>query len=233
MTLDFIQIYYADDQLKECYDFATPYRNNTLTDYFENSVIKYLVPKSSADYIGIASWRLRQKRQDGFCPMILKIYGNDDLSLDKLKDGIRASDADIVNLRPFSSSHRMLHMANVYHGGSMHDYAWDNAMKELKNIIDIPEEVETPIYENAFICRSDIYKSYVAGCLNPVIDFMSTRSVFFADSGYARKKERTDPKAVEIYKAKTGRLDWPIAPFVLERLFSIWINGKQFKIINL
>lgn len=233
MKIDLHQIYYDEKQLSELYSFAIPLENTVLTDFFENSVIATAVPKSTADYIGVASWRLRQKRQDGLCPMILKIYGKDDLSLGKLKDGIRASDADIVNLRPFSSSHKMLHMASVYHGGPIHNYAWENAIKELKQIIDIPEEVKTPIYENAFIARREIYADYVTRCLTPVMEFVLGKPAFFVDSGYAAKKLRTDPESVSIYQEKTGRLDWPILPFVLERLFSIWIEGKNFKVINL
>lgn len=229
MSLDFIQIYYHDDQVKHLYGFASPYRNQVVTDFFENKVIAERVPECDANYISVCSWRLREKRQSGKCPMILNIYGNDDLSEEKILN----SGADIINLRPFSPGHQMMANAAMWHGGPQHNYAWENAITELKKIIRIPEEVNTPIYENAFVARQDIYKSYVSDCLGPVIDFMCTSDVFFKDSGYAEKKDRTEPKSVEEYKRKSGRNDWPIAPFVLERLFSIWINDKQFKIVNL
>jgi hypothetical protein len=232
MSLDFIQIYFQDDQLKEIYSFAHPYRNEVVTDFFENEVIAKRVPLSDAEYIGVCSWRLREKRQSGKCPMILGIYGKDDLSEEKILN----SNADIINLRPFTSSHQMLGNAAMWHGGVQHDYAWDNAIEELRKLISIPEEVKTPIYENAFIAKKEIYHEYVTDCLNPVMQFMSGRDCFYTDAGYAEKKGR-DPKggkeAVERYRKETGRNDWPIAPFVLERLFSIWINDKQFKIINL
>lgn len=229
MTLDFIQIYYNDDQVKHLYSFASPYRNEVVTDFFENKVIAERVPECDAEYIGVCSWRLREKRQSGKCPMILNIYGNDDLSEEKILN----SGADIINLRPFSPGHQMLANAAMWHGGPQHKYAWDNAIEELGQIVSIPKEVNTPIYENAFIAKKEIYHEYVSSCLNPVMLFMSDRSFFFVDSGYAEKKARTEPDSVESYKKMTGRNDWPIAPFVLERLFSIWINDKQFKIINL
>jgi hypothetical protein len=232
VKLDFIQIIYDEKQRSELYSFARPFKNEVLTDYFENKPIADLVPKSTAEYIGVTSWRLREKRQSGFCPMILKIYGKDDLSEQKLIDGFEKQNADIINLRPFSGSHQMLHMAEAWHGGPLHDYAWNNAIKELKNLIPIPNEVSTPIYENAFVARRSIYMDYVCHCLNPVMDYMRDKPVFFADSGYARKKERTDPEAVEVYRKKTSRLDWPITPFLLERLFSIWIEGRNYKIVN-
>lgn len=229
MSLDFTQIYYEEGQQKHCYDFVSRYRNNTLTDYFENSIIADLVPKSQAEYIAVCSWRLKEKRQSGKCPMILNIYGSDDLSEEKILN----SNADIINLRPFSPSHQMMSCAAAWHGGAQHNYAWDNAITELKNIIDIPEEVKTPIYENAFVAKKEIYHEYVTDCLNPVMQYMSNKSCFYTDAGYAEKKARTEPKSVEDYKKITGRNDWPIAPFILERLFSIWINGKQFKVVNL
>ena len=38
---------------------------------------------------------------------------------------------------------------------------------------------------------------------------------------------------IQAYQKASGRQDWPIAPFILERLFSIWINDKNFKVIPL
>jgi hypothetical protein len=229
MRLKFYQIYYRDEHFKECYDFATCHRNDKATDFFENTVIADLVPKTEADYIAVCSWRLKEKRQSGKCPFILGIYGNDDLSEEKIVD----SDADVINLRPFSPGHQMLANAAQWHGGDQHNYAWDSAIHTLKQIIDIPKEVETPIYENHFVARKEIYYAYVNTCLSTVLEFMRDHPVFYKDSGYAEKKARQDKEAVERYRKETGRNDWPIAPFVLERLFSIWIDSQDFKIVNL
>lgn len=234
MRLDFRQIYFEDSQLKELYSFATPYRNEVLTDFFENSIIAGEVPKSDAEYISICSWRLRKKRLDGWTPVILKFDNNgDNLSEEK----ILKQDFDVAVLTPRSQSHKMLAMAQAWHGGPQHNYVWEKAIDELKQIINVPEEVNIAIYENHFIAHKDLYKSYVSDCLNPVMRFMSSNPVFFADSGYAERKERDKagggPEAVKRYRDQTGRNDWPIAPFVLERLFSIYINNKKLKIINL
>lgn len=231
MTLDFFQIYFEDWQVSHCYDFAIPYRNEVLTDFFENDVIAKLVPKSQADYISVCSWRLKRKRYDGITPVVLK----NDLELSKEK--ILLHDFDIANLRPFSRSHQMLANARYWHGGVQHNFAWDDAETEMKKFIRIPDEVKTPIYENHFIARKEIYHSYVNDCLIPAMEFIGEKEVFKKDSGYAVKKERdrdgNGPEAVRKYRERTGRNDWPIAPFILERLFSIWINDKNFKIINI
>jgi hypothetical protein len=228
-SLSLIQIYFDDKQLSELYGFARPFKNETLTHYFENKPIADLVPTLDTDFIGVCSWRLREKRQSGNCPMILGIYGNDDLSEEKILN----ADADIINLRPFSPGHQMLANSAIWHGGPNHNYAWENAIKELQEIIDIPKEVSNPIYENAFVARKEIYHEYVSNCLHPVLQFMSMRDTFLSDSGYAAKKERQEPGSVKRYREMTGRNDWPIAPFVLERLFSIWIENRNYKIINL
>lgn len=227
--LKFYQIYYRDEQLKECYDFATAYRNGPPTDFFENSIIEDLVPKTDADYISVCSWRLRRKRLDGWTPVILKFANmGDDLSEEK----ILKQDFDIAVLTPRSGSHKMLGMSEIWHG-----QAWRGAFNELKKFMLLPEEVKTPIYENHFIARKEIYHAYVNNCLSHCMEFMSGRDVFFQDSGYSEKKSRDKqgggPQAVERYRQETGRKDWPIAPFILERLFSIWINDKDFKIINI
>lgn len=228
--IDFYQIVYKTEQVSEVYDFAQVYISDSITAFFENSIISGLVPLSEADYIGVCSWRLRKKRLDGWTPLLCGFAGRpDDLSQEK----ILAQDADIMVLTPRTPRHQMLTNAARWHGGAQHNYAWENAIKELKRFIRVPEEVKTAIYENHFIARKSIYHEYVSDCLLPVMDFMRDNPVFYQDAGYADKKARTEPGEVERYRKETGRQDYPIAPFILERLFSIWINDKQFKIVNI
>jgi hypothetical protein len=227
MRLQFYQTYYEDWHLPHLYSFATPYKNEILTDFFENTVIETLVPKCEAEFISVCSWRLKRKRQDGWVPMLCKFPGYDDLSEEK----ILREDFDIAVLTPKSSSHRMLFMAEQWHKES-----WTEAFKIFKQFLPfrVPEEVKTPIYENHFIARKQLYHEYVSTILSPALHFMRGHDCFFSDSGYAQKKERdaSDPGAVERYRNKTGRQDWPIAPFILERLFSMWIDDKKLKIVN-
>lgn len=213
--LDFIQIYYKDEHRKELYDFATPYLNTVLTPYFENAVISELVPRCDADFISVCSWRLKQKRGDMF------------RLLDKTltKEKILNTEFDVAILTPRSPSHDALGMAAHWHGK-----AWTDAINDLRTFIKIPVKLNHVIYENHFVARKDIYQSYVSDFLNPVIDYISTRDVYFVDAGYAKRK---DPKDAEEYRNLTGRNDYPICPFVLERLFSIYINDKKLNVVNL
>lgn len=225
-TLDFYQIYFKDEQKEKLYPFAIPYKNEILTDYFENDVIRRLVPHSQADLIGVCSWRLSQKRGDSSTPIVLR----GDLTLTEEK--ILSHEYDIAVLTPRSHRHQPLLMASQWHGK-----AWDDAFTVFKRDflstlgIKIKHELSKSVYENHFIAKSEIYKEYVQTCLTPAISFMDQNVLFKTDSGYVRKKR--DPKEVKEYQEKTGRKDWPIAPFILERLFSIWIEGKGFKIVDL
>lgn len=224
MTLDFVQIVYSKGQWDKCYPFASIYHNKTLTDYFENSVICDLIPTLSADYLSVCSWRLSQKRGDS----ILALKGDTDLTEEK----ILSHDFDIAVLTPRSPQHKPLAMASMWHGE-----AWDKAFsvfnKEFLPTIGIvcPDELKKAIYENHFIAKREIYHDYVNTVLKPAIDFMDERDVFRENSGYINKKRNSEE--VKAYQEKSGRQDWPIGVFILERLFSIYINDKPYKIINL
>ncbi|MBA4056190.1 MAG: hypothetical protein C0490_15855 [Marivirga sp.] len=60
-TLDFFLTYYKGGHLTKLYSFAKPIYNQTLTPYFENSIIASLVPTRNADLISVASWRVNKK----------------------------------------------------------------------------------------------------------------------------------------------------------------------------
>lgn len=225
MTLDFYQILYKEEHREKLYPFAKPYFSVGLTPYFENAIIAGLVPTSNADYISVCSWRLRQKRGDSV--HYLGGMGRDVLTEQKIFD---AAPFDVAVLTPHSPSHKALQMAVNWHGE-----AWTNAFKSLRPFLStfgrVPDELTYPIYENHFIARREIYQEYVSSCLLPAIHFIGLNPVFYVDSGYLpKKKDQT-----EITRVQTilGRKDWPILPFILERLFSIWINNKGLKVINL
>lgn len=221
MKLDFIQIIYDEEHKKECYPFATIYKNETLTPYFENSIIAELVPRNGAENIGIVSWRLQRKRGDMFRLL--------DKSLTHEK--LTSVDYDVAVLTPRSPTHKALFMAAQWHHP-----AWDQAFpifkRFLKNDLNIkvPNELSHPIYENHFVAKREIYYEYVNNCLCPSINFMSRNNIFSINAGYTKRKTAQE---VQAYFEKTGRRDWPIAPFILERLFSIYCEGKGFNIISL
>lgn len=229
-SLTFWQIYYREEQAEKLYNFAKPYFNTTFSQYFENAVISDLVPTADTDLVSVCSWRLRSKRGGSSTEILLKRAGIFELT----EERIRNTDYDVAILTPRSPTHKPLAMAVNWHGK-----AWVDGFARLKSflydkcICKVPNELSNTIYENHFIAKREIYSDYVGQCLDPVLSFMrSEGGVFDADSGYLQKK-RNDPEAVKDYQRVSGRQDWSIAPFLLERLFSIWIERKNFKIINL
>jgi len=224
MTLKFWQVFFKPEQLDELYPFATPYYNETLTPYFENSVIAELVPKSEADYLAVCSWALRRKRHGGAAEVVLnQRYGTADLT----EEMITESDADVLVLTPVK--HRDI-LAKLY---QWHGQSAIEAVKEFNKFIKFPEEVKTAIYENHFVARQEIYTEYVETCLRPCLEFMSGKEVFNLPSGYRQKKERLTRGTAEVSEtlSKLGMSDWPIGVFLLERLFSIWIDQRNYKVI--
>jgi hypothetical protein len=231
-SLDFFQIYYKKDQLPKLYSFAKRVYNQTLTPYFENSIIASLVPSSDANLISVASWRLKQKR--GTFPSKTVLNGTGFFEL--TKERILSTEFDVAILTPRLPDHKMLFMARHWHGK-----AWINSFSLLSSFltedlgIKVPIELTFPIYENHFIAKGEIYRDYVRSCLIPVIHFTESQGdVFTQDAGYRAQKEGTgDIEGIIEYEKASGRSDWAIGVFLLERLFSIWINEKDLHVINL
>lgn len=231
-SLDFFQIYFDEKQKDSLYDFATPFYNETITDYFENKIIGDLVPNSSADLISVCSWRLKQKRGD------LLRTRNEPLTKEKILN----SNFDVAILTPRHPNHKPLLMASEWHRvfnseGRIIATPWDDAFSVFKEFLKsdlgltVPDELTNAIYENHFIAKKEIYQDYVKKVLAPSIEYMGLNSIFKADAGYLTKKRNQEE--VKAYQMKTGRTDWPISCFILERLFSIYCEGRGFNIVNL
>ena len=91
-------------------------------------------------------------------------------------------------------------------------------------------EVKEPthvVYANQFITKGKIYKDFLK-VINLAIDLleMDFQEDAFKDSGY----KGLFPAEL---KEKTGLEYYTMHTFILERLFSVWIEDKNFKILNL
>jgi len=217
-SLKFFQIFYKDEQFHELYDFASPWYTDELNDYFENRVIADVVPQERGyDLIGVCSWRLKAKRQDS-----IRTKGP------LTEEALRTLDYDVAILTPRSNNHRPLEAAKTWHYPH-----WTPAIERMRDLIKIPQEVTHTIYENHFVADRELYQDYVLRYLRPAIAFMNEDpAIFRAPSGYAKYKTEGERK---IIKEKLGLDDWPIGVFVLERLFSIYLQNekKHVKVIPL
>jgi|GEM_PF-1478959 len=230
-TLDFYQVYYEKEQRQEFYDFAIPYLNIELTPYFENSVLRSLVVNSTADFVSICSWKLRRKRNA--MPTIYVLKEN---ALTLNKEIILSKDFDVAILTPRLAGHKTLFMSKHWHGQAwIESFSSLSSFLETKLKIEVPSELKYAIYENHFIAKKDIYLEYVLSCLTPVMEYMEeNKSIFEVPSGYRKHKERLgDFVSIEKYEETTKLKDWPIGVFLLERLFSIWIDSRNYAVVNI
>lgn len=203
------QIYYEDSQKEHIFPFATPYKNTELTEYFENSVIQEVVYMETADKIGVCSWQLKHKLRFYVPPK--REFNTETLE----------SNYDVLLLTRNGGGHQMLNRLEGWHPG---------ALQILRDVCDhiglnCPNEVTHPVYFNHFVAAQDVYNGYVRGFLSPAMAFMHTdaeiRKRLWIDSGYSSLTN----KIPQIVKDKWGY--YPMHTFVLERLFSVYLEKMR------
>jgi hypothetical protein len=214
------QIYYREDQVKELYPFAIPYKNEGLTIFFENTPIKDVVLASTDEKIGVCSWKLREK-------MRWNIRRPRQLTQEVLE-----TDYDVLCFTGNGPNHKMLACAENWHPG------FNAIMKVLMDFIGqpMPGEVKTPIYQNSFMARLEIYQDYVKNWLVPIMDLTLNDPMVYKlmtqDSHYSQLAKRDALSAGELME-KIGFSFYPMAPFILERLFSVYCHNKKVNVTQL
>lgn len=220
MVAKLTQIYYEDYQLKEIYPFAEPYFNKPLTIFFENEIIKDLVLASTDEKIGVCSWKLRSK-------MRWNLRRPRPLTQEVIE-----TDYDVLCFTGNTENHKMLGIADRWHPGFR-----DSMTKILSKLgMPVPFEVKTPIYQNSFMAKREIYQDYVKNWLSPAMDVMTNdlecNALAMQDSKYSQlaKKDAASP---EYLMSKIGIPYYPMSPFLLERLFSIYCHNNKIKVTQL
>lgn len=219
------QIYYRESQLSGLYPFAIPHFNPKLTVFFENSVIPGVVLSSDAKKIGVCSPALRSKinnripmREEFTQEVINRDY--DVLSFTRRQNPSKGPE-----------SHFMLAKMDHWHPGSRETF---NMILECIGIQPFHNrrEPKDPIYQNAFMAHASIYRDYVNSCLVPAMEVMQQdgelRKRCYEDSQYFKLK--TEPGYRNLIKDQLGMDYVPMHTFLLERLFSCWINGKGLNV---
>lgn len=215
MVGELIQIYYDDAQLAELYTFARPHKNETLDIFFENSIIADLILNTSSEKIAICSWRLREK-------MNWQLKRPRELT----QEIIDGDDYQVLSFTNNSQHHKMLAAAEIWHPG------FRETMMLLLECIkkEMPFYVRDAIYQNHFAARREIYSDYVVGWLIPAMSaIMSVPELHeraMKNSNYADRGRKPPEYLVE----KIGVPYYPIAPFLLERLFSIYCSSNNIPI---
>jgi hypothetical protein len=207
------QIWYSEEQLKELYPFAIPYKNE-LTVFFENEVIRKVVPETKADKIGVCSWKLKQKQRT--------YIGRPRPITEEVING----DYEVLSFTKNTKYHKML--ANAAQSHTHFQPCFTKMLQALGK--NVPGEIKNPIYQNHFTAKREIYQAYVKTYLSPVIDVISNDPVInemaMRDSNYSALTQQN----AEHLKAKIGIGYFPMVPFLLERLFSVFCQNEKIRV---
>jgi len=147
----------------------------------------------------------------------------------ELTEEMLYSEYDILSLTKNSRVHGMLESLEGWHKGSR------EILKQICHAIGIkfPKECRYPIYQNAFVADSTIYHLYVTEALYPAMQLMEhderLKVLCWQDSQYYKLKNPGEDFAQRV-KMFLGVDYCPLHPFLLERLFSVWINDKGFNV---
>lgn len=213
---EFYQIYFEDHQKESLFPFAIPYYNQGLTVFFENSVIANLVTGSKADKVSVCSWKLKEK---------LKWYVGRprELTLELLE-----SDFDVMSFTKNSHHHKMLDCAEIWHKG------FKDTLKKIVTGIGkpMPLEVKNAIYQNHFCAKREIYQFYVITYLLPAMELIindpDINRLAMEDSGYSNLSKAK--ASSEYLRNRLGVPFYPMAPFLLERLFSVFVHNEKINV---
>lgn len=215
--IDFYQIYYRDEQREACFPFAKLHFNESLTIFFENSVIAELVMSSKSDKVSVCSWKLREKLRwnVGRCR--------------EITPELLESDYEVLSFTKQSPHHDMLAAADKWHPGFM--YAFKKIVEGIGE--KMPNKRVPPIYQNHFAAKRDIYQDYIATYLRPAMWLINNDAVIngfvMADSNYSQIDKKAAVKS-DYLMDQIGVPYYPLAPFLLERLFSVYCYNKNINV---
>jgi len=217
MAAIIIQLYYHEDQKKKLYPFAVPHYNSELTIFFESFWIKELVLSSQAEKIAVCSWKLRDK-------MKYYIGRPRELTLEVLN-----SEYEVLTFTRNSRHHVMLRAANQWHPGFL------DVFDKILRLIGLtrPNEVKIPIYQNHFAAKSSIYKDYVRRYLSPAMEVITNDKEINALAMQDSRYSDLTYQSCEVLQQKLGIGYYPLAPFLLERLFSVYVHNEKIRITYL
>lgn len=225
--IEFYQIYFKEEQRQTMYPFAIPYFNNDLTIFFENEPIRKLVTETKADKIAVCSWKLSH-------PQHTKLTWNLGWPrrIEHITEEVLNSDYDVLPFTRNTKYHEMLAAASTWHPG------FRPALTKIVEGIGkkMPSEVKKPIYQNAFMAKREIYQDYVTDYLNPAMEIIKNDPEIYklatADSNYTQLVKK-DAASAEYLQEKIGFSYYPLCPFLLERLFSIYCHNKNINVTYL
>lgn len=240
-----IQIYYDKKQLDSLYQSEyiyhvynpAPKKYNFEDQYYvlENKIIADQVPLLDAHYVGVWSHKHYEKlipnSADG---TFNKKDNNKDQFVDWFESRVDKKDFDILGFhRMWNNLHRkhMLTRANEWHPN------FKNALQHLIKKSGVKLNLNPPYnfitLMNYQVARKEIYFDYISTVLRPILNAMLDKNDkqlqdwLHTDSKYegAAKNEGTLLRI-------GNRPYYTLHTFILERLFTLYLNSRNFKCVN-
>ncbi len=237
------QICYNEEQRNACV-FPALF-NTDCTEFFENSIIVESVRQSAhvdSKWFGVLSWRLRQKlslvalpnmipprlrwlahrmmdpelRKRVPLPLYCSLKGVDiptefDRRIQLVHDDVGAF--SIIAFGPVN----LMRQANRVHPGFEPHF---RKMADAIGIHTIHSEYEFPMFFNYWLMRSEVAEQYVNEALVPAMDYLITVKELYAGTRYRFMKLPTH------LRGKWGSDYFPMHPFLLERLPTVWLKHR-------
>lgn len=212
--LNLWQIYFDDKSKANCFEDCNLYKNDNLTEHFENSVIVDLYEKGECrkeKYFGVFSHAFKKK-------IVLSDRG-DSASPRTIKDRIEGHDVYSFFRRRRQTN--IVYQAENYHRGFINMV--DKILAEIGFLPETPRRLDCVILFNYFIARDDVYEAYVKELLIPAMEVLENMPEAYNDAIYKKTNQETKEK----FKKAWGKPWYPYHPFILERLPSIFVQKHK------
>lgn len=204
--------------------FAIPILNNRVSPFFENETISKLVDfnvtQNFDGYYAVLSHKFFQETTDCELKAITK---------EKIEANLGTH--DVVSFFGFKKDNfEMFRHAEKVHKGI--DICYQELFRLLGHTYNPSMRMRFVVYRNAFFAKSHIYERYVKEMLDPCIELMSDKknellySSLWKDSRYPYQESRfrKHPELRDRFVRDMGVPYYPFHTFVLERMFSYWLN---------
>jgi len=218
--LKIYQIYYDDKSFRDVHKTSTGYNNKGKeTVFFENTAIIDIITNAPpADYIGILSHKFYQKMPPHLTYQA--IYN-------EISKSRGAIDVYSCHPQPGQGNHSVIKLAANYHPGYLETFKYVCDKIGLKYHIG---NNRCHVYSQHFIAKRSVYKHFVDTVLIPAVAAMSDptdyvmQDLIWKDSGY----QKNNASALKNMKEKFGIEYYPMHTFILERMFTIWMDTNNY-----
>lgn len=232
--LDITQIYYNESSKQNCYSWTNHYYNNPDNRFdmslFENRVIAELCETKqldNQDIFGVFSHKFKAMKSAN------KILGKYALQFtpENIQNFFDSSDTQLLSFFRNNKTKNIIIQAQANHPKTPFTEALDLVLKGANIDFDVlrPRPHRFYIMRNAFMARFGVYQMYYKQVLKPCIEVMKDESnerlqtLLWKSANYSieRMRFKDNPKLTQFFN------HYPLHPFILERLPSIWLTINQ------